>query len=371
MAKVRATAIRRKRNVTSNGCCSSRAVVVALILMGCCLLAVVYNHRHWNTTVLPNDPNSTRNSTGRTNALPTHVLQRGVVVLSNEDNDDTTVEFLWQTPTQHQDPRAILFLAHGCGHDQNDWWSSTNNNACRDCRGLPEERAIVRMALEEFHLLVVAVSSRGTCWSVEDGPRVVRVLQSLQRDSKKQLPMYALGASSGGSFVASVLAREKTTAMNFRWSGYIAQIAAPSGDLVKLPAVFITMNRDRHTEQRVRDAVAVLRSDHRVPVQHIRLPPLKLGKDFFAKRIGEEYINHSPAMVDALEANGLLRDGFLTQDPRQSNWRPCLAPLVVHHNDSMVADQSPISEVLNCAWGMHEMTRDGVREALSFLLTNT
>ena len=75
-------------------------------------------------------------------------------------------------------------------------------------------------------------------------------------------------------------------------------------------------------------------------------------------------------MVDALKKNGLLQDGFLTQDPRRFDWRPHLAPLALK-NDTLVPDQSEILEVLNCAWGMHEMTRDGLQEGLSFLLTSS
>jgi hypothetical protein len=118
------------------------------------------------------------------------------------------------------------------------------------------------------------------------------------------------------------------------------------------------MNRDLWTDQRVREVMEVLRAD-RVPAKHIRLPPLKLEKDFFARRIGEVYTDHSPAMVDALKKNGLLQGGFLTQDPRRFNWRQHLAPLTLK-NDFLAPDQSAISQVLNCAWGVHEMTRDGV-----------
>jgi hypothetical protein len=340
-------------------------------------LFVMLHQYDWRTTDRPvvgmpmtKFPSSTSTSTavGRAKEPHSTALQRDFVV--NDENGGTT-EFLWQIPRQ---PRAILFLAHGCGHDMKDWWSASNNNnmngqeLCSDCRGLPEERAIVRMALEVFHLLVVAISSLDQCWSAQDGPRVVRVLEHLQREYK--LPIYALGASSGGTFVASVLARQ-TTSSSSLLSGYIAQIAAPHGDAVKnMPAVFITMNRDLWTDQRVSEVMEVLRADDGVPAQHIRLPPLKLERDFFASRIGEEYTDRSPAMVDALETNGLLQDGFLTQDPRKSNWRMHLAPLALK-NDSLVPDQSEISEVLNCAWGMHEMTRDGVHEALSFLLTST
>ena len=69
------------------------------------------------------------------------------------------------------------------------------------------------------------------------------------------------------------------------------------------------MNRDFRTDQRVPEVMEVLRVD-RVPAKHIRLPPLKLDKDLFANRFGEEYADHSPAIVDALKKNGLLQDGF-------------------------------------------------------------
>ena len=69
-------------------------------------------------------------------------------------------------------------------------------------------------------------------------------------------------------------------------------------------------------------------------------------------------------MVQALRTAGLLDDsGFITADPRQSNWRSVLQAYA-KGGDSLVADRSPLSEVLNAAYGMHEMTRNGVKEAL-------
>ena len=52
------------------------------------------------------------------------VLQRGQV----ENDDGTTTEYFWQTPpfsstiASFAPPRAILFVAHGCGHNMKDWW---------------------------------------------------------------------------------------------------------------------------------------------------------------------------------------------------------------------------------------------------------
>jgi len=293
------------------------------------------------------------------------------------------VEFLWQSPTNgtKNQSKAILFLAHGCGHSMRDWFAP-DDSVCPECMGLPEERAIVRMALD-LELLVVAVSSAvGSCWSVTDGPRVARVLEEVNRDF--HLPIYGFGASSGGSFVASVLGpvlsaaadEAETNHSHRRLSGYVSQIAAPNGDqqqLQNIPAVFITMNRDRRTDQRAAETVQIMRS-RRVPVQHIRLPPLPITPDFFTKRIGPEYSSaeRSQRMVESLRDHGWVddqKDGVLTRDPRQHpEWRQILAPFASEVGDSMVADESALSEVLNCAYGVHEMSRDGVREALTFLL---
>jgi hypothetical protein len=60
---------------------------------------------------------------------------------------------------------------------------------------------------------------------------------------------------------------------------------------------------------------------------------------------------------------------FLRNDPRRSDWRSVLAPFAASMGDSMVADKSALSEVLNVAWGMHEMSRDLVKESFEFILS--
>ena len=72
-------------------------------------------------------------------------------------------------------------------------------------------------------------------------------------------------------------------------------------------------------------------------------------------------------MVMALEQCGLLKDGFITENPLTYDWRPHLAPFALE-DDSLVKDKSAISSCLNVAWAWHELSRDGVHEALTFLL---
>merc|ERR1719362_82731 len=80
----------------------------------------------------------------------------------------------------------------------------------------------------------------------------------------------------------------------------------------------------------------------------------------------------APISADCAKALGMAgmldEAGFLREDPRTSNWRYTLRPLVPVTEDSLEADRSPIAEALNMAWGLHEMTAEGCEEALSFCL---
>lgn len=125
------------------------------------------------------------------------------------------IETVWQSPLGAA--TAIFFLAHGCDHSATDFWPQSEirmgrhigvRTGCPRCIGLPEEMAIVNSALKA-NMFVVAISSRSRCWSLGggttgDGDRVGRVLRHLiKRELPKgaKLPLYAFGASSGGSFV--------------------------------------------------------------------------------------------------------------------------------------------------------------------------
>lgn len=286
----------------------------------------------------------------------------------------TSVDVLVHTPDKK--PKGIIFLAHGCSHSHTDFWPSTPV-VCPQCLGLPEERAIVKIAREEFDLVVVAMSSlnrMSKCWSPNDETRVAQVLSDIAQQYSQKLPIFAFGASSGGSFVGRNLfsrIREKGLTLN----GYIAQIAAPNPlpftddptDI--LAAVYITMNRDESTEQKARSTLEDLERQ-RIPCTHITLDPLPVSNDFFHERIPEYSLEQSTKMVQALKDGGYIdpQYSWLKDDPRRSDWRKVIRSFVSNSLDSLEPDESPISEVMNVAYGMHEMTRDGVREGLQFVV---
>jgi hypothetical protein len=242
---------------------------------------------------------------------------------------------------------------------------------------LPEEKAIVKIALD-LNLLVVAVSSQNReskCWNIQtDGPRVVTVLQEISNrlaPSSTTIPIFAFGASSGGAFVSQL--QGWMSAQGLQLDGFISQIMAtpPKTTTNVNCSVYITMNRDVRTDKR---AKAIVMTSHKTKAKHIRLPPLALGGSFFSDRIEEVSLAESQAMVQSLQREGFLdttttstTQGLLMHDPRESDWRTVIRPYAPK-DDSFVADRSRISEVLNVAYGMHEMTRDGVKEALTFCL---
>ena len=198
--------------------------------------------------------------------------------------------------------------------------------------------------------------------------------KSTSESEPQTLPLIAFGASSGGHVVSQL--DTALVAAGGRLDGFIAQIApAPTGEGERscLCRIFITMNRDRRVDQSVTEAVKVLEQNTDFAIRHTRLEDLKIHDSFFTDRIGPEYYppDLSKRMANALKKFGFLDEtaGKLIQDPRQSDWRQALHPLVQDTTkDSLQSDESPISEVLNVAYGKHEMTRDGVGEALDFCL---
>jgi hypothetical protein len=60
--------------------------------------------------------------------------------------------------------------------------------------------------------------------------------------------------------------------------------------------------------------------------------------------------------------------GFLVDDPRASDWREALAPLA--GADRMQPDKSALSEVLNVAYAMHELSADHFEDDLAWMEAN-
>ena len=102
----------------------------------------------------------------------------------------------------------VLLGLHGCGHGAADW--ALQSERCPDCIGLPEELAVVKRALAAgFAVVAIDSIDRATkCWHPQhDGPMIAEVVEVLREDKARRwadLPVFAFGASSGGSMAAAL-----------------------------------------------------------------------------------------------------------------------------------------------------------------------
>eukprot|EP00189_Rhodosorus_marinus_P000178 CAMPEP_0113965422 /NCGR_PEP_ID=MMETSP0011_2-20120614/7734_1 /TAXON_ID=101924 /ORGANISM="Rhodosorus marinus" /LENGTH=378 /DNA_ID=CAMNT_0000977929 /DNA_START=235 /DNA_END=1371 /DNA_ORIENTATION=+ /assembly_acc=CAM_ASM_000156 len=274
-------------------------------------------------------------------------------------------------------PVGILMLLPGCHHTALDFFPK--GRLCDACKGLPAETSIIRIAVGKG-LFPVAVSPTGVCWNPEkDSDDLHRISQTLNelivRQSLSNLPLFVFGASSGG-VMASVLPSL------FNVSGLIIQIASSaSEDLLSHehslagkypPSVYMHMPRDLVTAARVDDDLEVLDRMH-APSREIRLLPKQIGERFFSSQVEGITSEESKKMFTALKEAGFLdANGILNSDPRASSWREALSKSVprLAHDDGFRPDESPIAELLNIAYAQHELSAEGIDQALEFLIQN-
>lgn len=351
-------------------------------------------------------------------------------VFLRDDATGNDIEYIWQMPipkNKKTNPNVpdvvegIFFVAHGCKHSATDWFprptkendSSSSSSNTPDFWGLPEERAIVQMARERG-LLVVAVSSldrKQKCWKKSDGARVAKVLtkmvehvrsnnsSSSTSTSKKwafmkkssssskmsqPVPIYGMGSSSGADMVGWILpttlhSATSTTATRkkkkdptlLELNGAIMQNKMPKSFYDKeIPAAYITLPNDGELATNLDAYVAHERKGR--PTKRIHLSPYIIGPSYFHDRIPDTIsISVSEQIYQQLRQAGLvIGKGILVEDPKvtRPQWAGLIAPLVAGIEDSLIPDASAIYEVLNVAYGHHQTTRDGVAEALDWLM---
>lgn len=283
-------------------------------------------------------------------------------------------EAMWELPAQRT-PHAIMFLAHGCNHQGTDFWAPST--ACPRCLNLPEERRIVRFALEAGYA-VLAVTSQDRmsgCWDFStDGPIVRTVLAHWrsQVGLSASLPLVALGASSGGAFVLQLPQLVPCAAI-------VSQIMAVPPSMLAAnhpPTLFVHMPRDARTALYVTKCIKRLHSSGGV-AGSIEVHPQKPTAAFFQERVERLAPSTAAALHTALKPF-LDSSGLLKHDPRGSAWREALrahpglldglpGPAVHGPPDSLVGDASAVAEALNVAWAAHEIASDPMPSTLTWL----
>ena len=290
------------------------------------------------------------------------------------------VEAVWELP-QSAIPRAIVLLCHGACHSATDFWPPSRR--CPSCVGLPEEVRIVRDLLVNGYAAIALSSSMSQqrvhpkAWAFDvDGPRVVGALKAFRKQhvGLEALPLVAFGVSSGGKFVQLLPQLARVACV-------VSQIMAlPPAHLAPAttPTLFVWMSRDAdgpiRTTTNLSAAIADLRR-RGVPVHDLEATPLAITPLFFADAIKAMPPEASREMHARLTQAGLLdAKGHLRDDPRSSPWREALRTggelPASPPADSLVADESPIAEMLNTAYAQHEIRHLCVmEETLAWLET--
>eukprot|EP00416_Gambierdiscus_australes_P025496 CAMPEP_0171066192 /NCGR_PEP_ID=MMETSP0766_2-20121228/7280_1 /TAXON_ID=439317 /ORGANISM="Gambierdiscus australes, Strain CAWD 149" /LENGTH=339 /DNA_ID=CAMNT_0011522347 /DNA_START=48 /DNA_END=1067 /DNA_ORIENTATION=+ len=283
---------------------------------------------------------------------------------------DGDIEVLWQRPLG-EIVKGLLFVAHGCNHQATDFFTHIGKDGwelpgCKSsnfgtCLGLPEERQLVQTARKRGYLVVAVSSGFSTCWSFHDTQRVERALRHvLEKEglSPNSTPVLATGASSGGSFMGPLA----EGALRVQLRCVAPQISDADFEAF-VPAIFVHMPRDQRTAERVQRRLEELRS-RGSRVAELRVEPVAVDVALLSKAVASE---QAKALVRALKESGHLdADGLLLRDPRLSNWRGALRTLALALGDSLVADESPIAEMLNVAWAKHELVGRYTDQILDF-----
>ncbi|KAK6134366.1 hypothetical protein DH2020_031886 [Rehmannia glutinosa] len=234
---------------------------------------------------------------------------------------DPTVEFrngtdlVWQIPDS---PKAVLFLAHGCSGRAVNFWDKSPN--CPNCVGLPEERLIVLHALAR-KFAVLAVSSKGICWSLGEERWIVKdmIRWWIAKQKLQKLPVFALGASSGGYFV-SVLA----TGLQFRGIALmIAEGVYSHLDITKdYPStLFVHMPKDENRKRKIEKYLVAMNEKG----------------------------------IDVAEEKGFIdRNSYMRDDGRAIPWKTAIEERNILLPDKSLVNH--IQEEMNLAFAYHEMT---------------
>ncbi|XP_038684012.1 uncharacterized protein LOC119984234 isoform X2 [Tripterygium wilfordii] len=257
-------------------------------------------------------------------------------------------DLIWQIPDS---PKALLFVAHGCNGRAVNFWD--RSPSCPKCIGLPEERLLVLNALSR-KFAVVTVSSAGRCWTYGKELSIVRdiIRWWVAKNKLERLPLVALGASSGGSFV-SVLA----TILQFSCiTLMIAEGMFDQMDITKdyPPTLFVHMPKDLYRQQKISEYRKVLRNKG-IDVAEVECIQFPLTPSFLAERIPGLDRTASAQLFELFRDKGFVdENGYMKKDGRATRWKDSL-----RKSKNQLLDTSlfhHVQEELNLAFAYHEMT---------------
>lgn len=267
-----------------------------------------------------------------------------------QHTEDTVV--LWQIPDS---PRFVLFVAHGCGGHPGYYWD--RSPTCPNCVGMPEERLLVREALR-LRYAVIGISSLGKCWSF--GKEVTTVKQIIsgwieRHPELNNLPVFGLGASSGGHFLSILATKMKFRALTL----VVAQGLFKSMSDVVLsdypPTLFVHMPKDDERMRVIMKYMELL-SKKGVAVKEIRCMEFPITPHLLSDRIPGVDQGFSIKLFQMFRELGFIDDhGYMKKDGRKTPWKDSMA-MFKSDTDRYRSVVGHIQQELNLAFAYHEMS---------------
>jgi len=269
-------------------------------------------------------------------------------------------------------------MAHGCSHSATDWFPPSAD--CPQCLGLPEETTFTDFVLNQ-RFIAISISSSNRqrkCWRPQiDLNPVKDILSKFKSEHQiESLPLYAFGASSGGAFVGA-MAMNQDLVGSLNLKGVIVQIMAVSVDpnaireSLAVPVMYIPMVKDGRTLEAVHEQMDFLKDSLSTMCEVKALP---IDSLYFHHRIGGRVTAEiSKKIYGGFKENGYLDDeDLLKEDPRRSDWREIVKKSVGLETlkklkDSLIGDESAISEEMNVAFSFHELTTQCNQEMMQFI----
>ncbi|KAG1346572.1 hypothetical protein COCNU_06G004010 [Cocos nucifera] len=276
------------------------------------------------------------------NKVRTFAQFRSVVEFANG------TDLIWQIP---ESPKGVLFIAHGCNGRAANFWD--RSPGCPYCVGFPEERLIVLHALSR-RFAVLTVSSSGKCWSFGKEKHVVKWISEwwIEKNKLERLPIVALGASSGGSFVSALAAE-------MRYSSIVLMIAEGVFETMGIPegyppTLFVHMPKDQRRMRLIERNMEALRQKG-VLVKEVRCLEFPLSPNFLSDRIPGLNQTMAVKLIQMFSEKGFIdENGYMRKDGPATRWKQALRergfPLAKYEL------LNHIQEELNLAYGYHEMT---------------
>jgi hypothetical protein len=278
----------------------------------------------------------------------------------------------------NKNPVGVFFIAHACTHSAKDFWLLSPQ--CNDCVGLAEEVLIVKKALQ-VGFIVVAISSFDTqsgCWDYQ-AHNVEFVSSSLinirQTYNVTHFPIFALGTSSGGSFVWHMASNNYFDAIIIQVMAIdVSKFISSSNKIGRnVPVIFNPMRRDIATYNRVVSNVNALKQQYG-NTSFIYLQecvPLAVSVSYLESRLPWMDRNTLISIRNTLiKYKYIDKDSsYLIRDPTAvaNNWRDNLIadiPAIEMKNVVLERGKSPLAKALNRAWAFHEYCSDYISEDL-------